>query len=109
MALPGFKALSMAGGENPKSVLRKAAAASPAWQDHKLSEDRPGEIAKWCERVRQADPGAAVRMLNPLIRLNYGECDDQIVELVEATLYFAVFQQERPAARHAEDASANAA
>ena len=84
--------------ENPKSILRRITAAKLASFDTRLSEDRPDEIARWCQRVHQVSRWEARRMLNPLIALDYANLDDQLVAMVEDALFFGTFGQERPAA-----------
>jgi hypothetical protein len=83
--------------ETPKSVLRRAAAASLTWKNAQLCEDRPDEVVRWCEVMLRGTPEQAGRMTAPVVRLDYAKLDDRIVEMVEASLYYALTGHHRPA------------
>ena len=61
-----------------------------------LSGQRPEQVARYCQRVRDAEPDERTSMIYPLVQLDCSTCAEETVELVEDTLYFAVFREERP-------------
>lgn len=60
-----------------------------------LPEHRPDEVARYCQRVRDAEPEERTSLIYPLVRLDYSICTEETIDLVERTLYFAIFREER--------------